>query len=63
MAVHLRRNDFLQARGKEVPSLKKAAEQIKHLLKKQNLTSAFIATDAPHEGEFFHAKLSFTTHA
>lgn len=39
------------ARGKEVPSLTKAAEQIKHLLKKENLTTAFIATDAPHEGE------------
>ena len=51
MAVHLRRNDFVQARGKEVPSLKKAAEQIKQLLKKHNLTSTFIATDAPYEGE------------
>lgn len=49
VAVHLRRNDFVQARGKEVPSLKKAAQQIKHIIKKQNLTSAFIATDAPRE--------------
>lgn len=49
VAVHLRRKDFVFASGKEVPSLKMAAEQIKHLLKKENLTSAFIATDAPHE--------------
>lgn len=28
-----------------------AAEQIKRFLKKENLTSAFIATDAPLEGE------------
>lgn len=51
IAVHLRRKDFVLARGKEVPSLSMAAEQIQHLLRKQNLTSAFIATDAPHEGE------------
>lgn len=51
VAVHLRRKDFVFARGKEVPSLKMAAEQIKRFLKKENLTSAFIATDAPLEGE------------
>ncbi|KAG0728709.1 GDP-fucose protein O-fucosyltransferase 2 [Chionoecetes opilio] len=49
IAVHLRRNDFVQARGEEVPSLGKAAEQIKELLRQQNLTSVFIATDAPQE--------------
>lgn len=47
IAVHLRRKDFVRARGDEVPSLKKAAQQIKKLLQNENLTSVFIATDAP----------------
>lgn len=49
ISVHLRRKDFIRARGDEVPTLKRAAQQIKNLLKKENLTTAFIATDAPTE--------------
>nr|XP_045622997.1 GDP-fucose protein O-fucosyltransferase 2-like [Procambarus clarkii]XP_045622998.1 GDP-fucose protein O-fucosyltransferase 2-like [Procambarus clarkii]XP_045622999.1 GDP-fucose protein O-fucosyltransferase 2-like [Procambarus clarkii]XP_045623000.1 GDP-fucose protein O-fucosyltransferase 2-like [Procambarus clarkii]XP_045623001.1 GDP-fucose protein O-fucosyltransferase 2-like [Procambarus clarkii] len=49
IAAHLRRRDFVHARHDEVPSLKKAAQQIKELLKKENLTTVFIATDASLE--------------
>nr|XP_027232330.1 GDP-fucose protein O-fucosyltransferase 2-like [Penaeus vannamei] len=49
LSVHLRRRDFIYARGDEIPSLKKAAQQMKALLKAQELQDVYIATDAPLE--------------
>lgn len=50
LSVHLRRRDFIYARGDEIPSLKKAAQQMKALLKAHELQDVYIATDAPLEG-------------
>ncbi|CAL4144320.1 unnamed protein product, partial [Meganyctiphanes norvegica] len=47
LGVHLRRQDFLHARGDQVPSLKLAAKQISKLLVGHNIDNVFIATDAP----------------
>ncbi|XP_068216184.1 GDP-fucose protein O-fucosyltransferase 2-like [Palaemon carinicauda] len=46
VSVHLRRRDFIYAKGDEVPSLSKAAKQIEKLLKSYSLTKVFVATDA-----------------
>lgn len=48
MGVHLRRQDFVQARPNDVPSVEHAARQINKKLQELNLTVAFIATDAPN---------------
>ncbi|PVD37980.1 hypothetical protein C0Q70_00582 [Pomacea canaliculata] len=56
LAVHLRRADFVQVRGQDVPSLKHAAKQLKSLLKKHKLTKVFVATDAP-EQEYMELKV------
>lgn len=48
--MHLRRQDFLHGRAKEVPSIESAANQIKAALNKLQLTTVFVATDAPEEG-------------
>ncbi|ESO95617.1 hypothetical protein LOTGIDRAFT_180660 [Lottia gigantea] len=48
LAVHLRRKDFLRT-NHNVPSLKHAAKQIKHLMDKHDLSKLFVATDAPKE--------------
>lgn len=45
VAVHLRRQDYLSSRPKDVPSLRWAAEQIQALLDKHKLTKVFVATD------------------
>ena len=50
VAVHLRRRDFLRARSEKVPTLETAAQQIRSALERYNLTSVFVATDAPTEG-------------
>ncbi|XP_075748524.1 O-fucosyltransferase 2 isoform X3 [Rhipicephalus microplus] len=49
LAVHLRRQDYVKSRPKDVPDLKWAAEQIKVLLEKQGLKKVFVATDAGDE--------------
>ncbi|KAK3912786.1 GDP-fucose protein O-fucosyltransferase 2 [Frankliniella fusca] len=50
LAVHLRRKDFLWGRAKQVPDLQFAADQIEKIIKKLQLETIFIATDAPkHE--------------
>ncbi|XP_066949925.1 GDP-fucose protein O-fucosyltransferase 2 [Macrobrachium rosenbergii] len=46
LSVHLRRRDFIYARGDEVPSLTKAAKQLEKILKSYDLNKVFIATDA-----------------
>lgn len=56
ISVHLRRRDFIYARNEEVPSLKKAAKQISQILKKENLTTVFVATDAPAQGNYCSSK-------
>ena len=48
--MHLRRRDFLYSHSDKVPSLKSAARQIRSALAQYNLTSVFVATDAPAEG-------------
>ncbi|XP_037574184.1 GDP-fucose protein O-fucosyltransferase 2 [Dermacentor silvarum] len=49
LAVHLRRQDYVKSRPKDVPDLKWAAEQIQVLLEKQGLKKVFVATDAGDE--------------
>lgn len=49
LAVHLRRKDFVRARPTEVPNLQDAAEQIMIELEKLQLSTVFLATDAPNE--------------
>ncbi|XP_038078344.1 GDP-fucose protein O-fucosyltransferase 2-like isoform X1 [Patiria miniata] len=52
LAAHLRREDFARNNRKEVPTLERAADQIKVALKKYKLEKVFVATDAPkHEIE------------
>ncbi|KAG8197124.1 hypothetical protein JTE90_011287 [Oedothorax gibbosus] len=46
VAVHLRRRDFVQARPKDVPSIEFAAQQILKHMKRLNLETLFVATDA-----------------
>jgi len=50
MCVHLRRKDFLWGRPKQVPSIAGAAKQIRTHLEQLDLTTVFVATDAPLEG-------------
>lgn len=45
LAVHLRRQDYLSSRPKDVPDLRWAAEQIQALLDRLKLTKVFVATD------------------
>lgn len=49
LAVHLRRQDYVTGRPKDVPDLKWAAEQIQALLRKYGLKKVFVATDAGDE--------------
>jgi peptide-O-fucosyltransferase len=49
MCVHLRRRDFLWGRPKQVPSIAGAAKQIRTHLEQLDLTTVFVATDAPLE--------------
>uniref|UniRef100_A0A8C5MDA2 GDP-fucose protein O-fucosyltransferase 2 n=1 Tax=Leptobrachium leishanense TaxID=445787 RepID=A0A8C5MDA2_9ANUR len=49
LAVHLRRKDFIWGHREDVPSLRRAAEEIHSLLKKLKLKKVFIATDADRE--------------
>ncbi|KFM60123.1 GDP-fucose protein O-fucosyltransferase 2, partial [Stegodyphus mimosarum] len=46
IGVHLRRRDFAYARPKEVPSIEHAAKQLLKIMKKNNLQTVFVATDA-----------------
>jgi peptide-O-fucosyltransferase len=50
MCVHLRRKDFLWGRPKQVPSIEGAAKQTEAHLEGLGLTTVFVATDAPLEG-------------
>lgn len=51
VAVHLRRRDFVQARPKDVPSIAFAAHQILKHMKRLNLETLFVATDALQSGK------------
>ncbi|XP_005111664.1 GDP-fucose protein O-fucosyltransferase 2 [Aplysia californica] len=55
LSVHLRREDFVRSRRKDIPSLEHAAKQIKKLMTKLKLKRVFIATDAP-QNEFGELK-------
>ena len=46
LSIHLRRQDYVKARPKHVPSLEHAARQVCHHLLRLNLSIVFIATDA-----------------
>ena len=50
MAVHWRRKDFVRSHAKEIPSIEGAAKQIETALDRLQLTTVFIATDAPDDG-------------
>ncbi|GAV09648.1 hypothetical protein RvY_19152 [Ramazzottius varieornatus] len=45
ICAHLRRQDYLRARPDEVPSMKEAALQLRHVFRKQSLNTVFVATD------------------
>ena len=47
---HLRRQDFVRGRPKDVPSMKIAAKQIRKSAKLLNLTHIFIASDGTDQG-------------
>ncbi|KAG8432657.1 hypothetical protein GDO86_017047 [Hymenochirus boettgeri] len=49
LAAHLRRKDFIWGHREDVPSLRKAADEIHKLLKKLKLNKVFVATDADQE--------------
>ncbi|KAL8561615.1 hypothetical protein ACOMHN_001347 [Nucella lapillus] len=49
VAAHLRRADFLYARPDDVPSIQSTANQLKAVMDQQEVTSLFIASDAPKE--------------
>ncbi|KAG8230145.1 hypothetical protein J437_LFUL010396 [Ladona fulva] len=49
LCVHMRRMDFVWGRTSEVPTVKWAAQQVKNHLKRLNLVTVFLATDAPEE--------------
>ncbi|XP_063789202.1 GDP-fucose protein O-fucosyltransferase 2 [Pseudophryne corroboree] len=49
VAAHLRRKDFIWGHREDVPSLRRAAEEIHSLLKKLKLKKVFIATDADRQ--------------
>jgi hypothetical protein len=46
----MRRKDFLWGRPKQIPNIKVAAQQIRKHLEKLQLSTVFIATDAPSAG-------------
>jgi peptide-O-fucosyltransferase len=50
LAVHLRRYDHLQVRGRELPSMTEAARHVRILLKKLMLDTVFVATDGTKKG-------------
>ncbi|XP_069589610.1 GDP-fucose protein O-fucosyltransferase 2 isoform X1 [Ranitomeya imitator] len=49
LGVHLRRKDFIWGHRDDVPSLRRATEDIHSLLKKLKLKKVFIATDADRQ--------------
>lgn len=57
LGVHLRRQDFVLGRPKEVPSLDQSIQQIKTHLTKANLTTVFIATDMDAD-EYEYVKMA-----
>lgn len=59
MCVHWRRKDFIRAHGKELPSIKGTADQLKKLLHVHNLSVIFVATDAPQNGMFVYPSFGF----
>ncbi|CAJ0965035.1 unnamed protein product [Ranitomeya imitator] len=52
LGVHLRRKDFIWGHRDDVPSLRRATEEIHSLLKKLKLKKVFIATDADRQGKY-----------
>ena len=57
LAVHLRRADFLYARPDHVPTLDGAVKQVKKIMKEQNVTVVFLATDASQDGKTRNCKV------
>ena len=53
LAVHLRRRDFLRGHSADTPTIEEAANQIENVLVKLKLTTVFVATDAPKEGNVY----------
>uniref|UniRef100_A0A2P2I6C8 GDP-fucose protein O-fucosyltransferase 2 n=1 Tax=Hirondellea gigas TaxID=1518452 RepID=A0A2P2I6C8_9CRUS len=49
LSVHLRRRDFLRAKGDELPTIRHAAKQMQKLLQQLHLDTLFLATDADQE--------------
>eukprot|EP00123_Amoebidium_parasiticum_P006971 comp17787_c0_seq1/m.17837 comp17787_c0_seq1/g.17837 ORF comp17787_c0_seq1/g.17837 comp17787_c0_seq1/m.17837 type:complete len:473 (-) comp17787_c0_seq1:93-1511(-) len=49
LAIHLRRGDFLYARGDKLPNLEEVAVQLKPIMDQRGLTKLFVATDASQQ--------------
>lgn len=59
VAVHLRRRDFIQARPKDVPSVAFAAQQILKHMKRLNIATLYVATDALQQGKFLYTFIKY----
>lgn len=47
---HLRRQDFLYGRAKDIPSLKTAAKKLERIARSLNIRNIFIASDGTKKG-------------
>lgn len=59
LAVHMRRQDYLTSRPKDVPDLEWAAVQIRNLLQKFKLDKVFIASDGTERGKLYFLFASY----
>ena len=50
LCVHWRRKDFVKSYSKQIPSINGTAMEIVRLLTMLNLSTVFLATDAPDHG-------------
>lgn len=61
--MHWRRKDFVRSHAKEIPSIEGAAKQIETALDRLQLTTVFVATDAPDDGYLCVEGVSDQLHA
>lgn len=59
VAVHFRRQDFVQARPNDVPSIAFAAQQILKHMERLNIATLYVATDALQQGKFLYIFIKY----
>lgn len=59
LCIHWRRKDFVRAHEKELPSISGTTKQIVAALDRLNLTTVFLATDAPDDGKDQNVAINF----